>query len=125
MTVLAVGVGSRKEEKAKRPIASKGILLRCYMRLRPRSQELCVYLGIKRLRHGKPISWNFGIKPFYPKIGGHVFTPKFGRKSAGTHRLPRLCQSRSRLSKNWYLSVDCDIGIGSLRMTSADNNDEI
>jgi hypothetical protein len=22
---------------------------------------------------------NFGIKLFYPKIGGHVFAPKFGR----------------------------------------------
>ena len=48
MTASAIGVGSRKEEKAKRPSASKGILLRCYMRLKPGSQELCVYLGIKR-----------------------------------------------------------------------------
>ena len=56
MTASAVGVGSRKEEKAKRLSASKGILLRCYMRLRPRSQELCVYLGIERLQHDKPIS---------------------------------------------------------------------
>ena len=56
MTASAVGVGSRKEEKAKRPGASKEILLRCYMRLRPGSQELCVYLGIEQLRCGKPIS---------------------------------------------------------------------
>ena len=70
MTTSAVGVGSRKEEKAKKPSALKEILLRCYMRLMPGSQELRVYLGIERLSHGKPISWNFGIKPFYPKIVG-------------------------------------------------------
>ena len=56
MTASAIGVGSRKEEKAKRPSASEEILLRCYMRLRSGSQELCVYLGIERLRRGKPIS---------------------------------------------------------------------
>ena len=33
----AVGVVSRKEEKAKRPSASKEVVLRCYMRLRPGS----------------------------------------------------------------------------------------
>ena len=56
MTASAVGVGSRKEEKAKRPSASEEVLLRCYMRLRSGSQELCVYLGIERLQHDKPIS---------------------------------------------------------------------
>ena len=56
MTASVVGVGSRKEEKAKRPSASKEILLGCYIRLRPGSQELCVYLGIERLWRGKPIS---------------------------------------------------------------------
>ena len=80
MTASAVGVGSRKEEKAKRPSASKEILLRCYMRLRPGSQELSIYLGIEWLRRSKPISWNFRIKPFYLKIGGHVFTPKFRKR---------------------------------------------
>ena len=121
MTVSAICVGSRKEEKAKRPSASKEILLRYYMRLRLGSQELCVYLGIERLRRDKPISWNFGIKPFYPKIRGHVFTPNFGRKNAGTRRLPRLCQSRRiDVSRFKY-----DSGIGSLGMTSANSDDEL
>ena len=52
----AVGVVSRKEEKAKRPSASKEALLGCCIRLRPGSQELCVYFGIERLRRDKPIS---------------------------------------------------------------------
>ena len=121
MTASTVGIGSRKEEKAKRPSASKEILLRCYVKLRPGSQELCVYLGIERLRHGRPISWNFGIKPFYPKIGGHVLTPKFRRKNVGSHRLPRLCQSRRvDVSRFRYNS-----GIGYISVTSTDNNDEL
>ena len=50
-----------------------------------------------------------------------MFTPKFGRKNAGTRRLPRLCQSRRiDVSRFKY-----DSGIGSLGMTSANSDDEI
>ena len=38
----------------------------------------------KRLQHGEQVNRNFGIKSFYPKIGGHAFTPKFGKKNAET-----------------------------------------
>ena len=81
MTASAVEVGSRKEEKAKGLSGSEEILLGCYVRLGPESQELRVYLGIERLWRGKPRNWNFGIKLFYPKIRGHVFTPKFRRRA--------------------------------------------
>ena len=81
MTASAVKVGLRKKEKANRPSGLQKILLGCYIKLGPKSQESCVYLGIVQLRHGKPMNWNFGIKSFYPKIGGHVFTPKFGRRA--------------------------------------------
>jgi hypothetical protein len=37
----------------------------------------------KQLQHGEKVNRNFGIKSFYPKIGGHVFTPEFGRKKVG------------------------------------------
>ena len=79
MTASTVEVGSRKE-KANRPSRLEKILLGCYIKLRPGSQESCVYLGIEQLRRGKPMDCNFGIKSFYPKIGGHVFTPKFVRR---------------------------------------------
>ena len=50
-----------------------------------------------------------------------MFTPKFGRKNAGTRRLPRLCQSRRiDVSRFRY-----DSRIGSLGMTSAKNDDEL
>ena len=81
MTASAVKVGSRKKEKANRPSELEEILLGCYIKLGPESQESCIYLKIERLRHGKPMNWNFGIKLFYPKIGGHMFTPKFGRRT--------------------------------------------
>jgi len=80
MTVLAVKVGLRKKEKANRPSGLQKILLGCYIKLGPGNQESCVYLGIEQLWYGEPMNWNFGIKLFYPKIGGHVFTPKFGRR---------------------------------------------
>ena len=47
-----------------------------------------------------------------------MFTPKFGRKNAGTRRLPRLCQSKR-------IDVSHDSGIGSLGMTSVDSDDEL
>ena len=81
MTMSAVKVGSTKKEKVNRLSELEKILLGCYIKLRPESQESCVYLEIKQLRRGKPMNQNFGIKSFYPKIGGHVFTPKFGRRA--------------------------------------------
>jgi len=63
------------------PSGLQKILLGCYIELGPESQESCVYLRIVQLWHGKPMNWNFGIKSFYPKIGGHVLTPKFRRRA--------------------------------------------
>ena len=56
MMASAVKVGLRKKEKANRPSELQKILLGCYIKLRPRSQESCVYLGIVQLRHGKPMN---------------------------------------------------------------------
>ena len=55
MMASAVEVGSRKE-KAKGLSKSEKMLLGCYVRLRPGSQELCVYLGIEQLRRCKPMN---------------------------------------------------------------------
>ena len=46
-----------------------------------------------------------------------VYT-KIWEKSVGTHRLPRLCQSKR-------IDVSHDSGIGSLGMTSVDSDDEL
>ena len=53
MMASAVKVGSRKKEKVNRLSGLEEILLVCYIKLGPGSQESCVYLGIGRLRHGK------------------------------------------------------------------------
>ena len=85
MAASAVKICSRKKGKANGPSELKKILLGYYyIRLKPGSQESRVYLETKRLRRGKQINRNFGIKSFYPKIDGHVFTPKFGKRNAGT-----------------------------------------
>ena len=125
MTASAVGVGSRKEEKAKRPSESEEILLGCCIRLGPGSQELCVHLRIERLRHGKPINWNFGIKSFYPKIGGHVFTPKFGRRTRELAGFQDCANQGIDCMRIDISRFRCDTRIGSLWMTSADNDDEL
>ena len=62
MAVSSVEICSRKKGKANRPSESKKILLGHYIRLGPGSQESRIYLGAKRLRHGKQINRNFGIK---------------------------------------------------------------
>ena len=53
------------------------------MLYRTRARELGVarISRMVQLRRGKLVNRNFGIKSFYPKIGGHVFTPKFGRRT--------------------------------------------
>ena len=116
---------SRKKGKTNRLSESEKILLGYYIRLRPGSQESRVYLGTKRLRRGKQINRNFGIKSFYPKIGGHVFTQKFGKKDAGTRKLLRLCHQGIdciRIDISWFR---CGTRISSLWMTSADNDNEL
>ena len=84
MAASAVKICLKKKGKARGPSKLEKILLGYYIRLGLRSQESHVYLETKRLRHGKQINRNFGIKSFYPKIGGHVLTPKFGKRNAGT-----------------------------------------
>ena len=84
MAASAVKICSRKKGKANGPNELEKILLEYYIRLGSRSQESRVYLRTKWLRRGKKINRNFGIKSFYPKIGGHVLTPKFGKRNAGT-----------------------------------------
>ena len=36
---------------------------------------------VERTVHATILRSNFGIKSFYPKIGGHVLTPKFGLRT--------------------------------------------
>ena len=80
----AVKICSRKKVKANRLSKLENMLLGYYIRLGLESQESRVYLRIKRLWRGKQINRNFGIKSFLYQNWGHVFTPKFGEKNAGT-----------------------------------------
>ena len=81
MAVSAVRICLRKKGKANGPSELEKILLGYYIKLGPGSQELCVYLEIERLRRGKLISWNFRIKPFYPKIGGMCLHQNLERRT--------------------------------------------
>ena len=69
---------------------------------------------IEQLQRGKPINWNSGIKPFYPKIGGHVFTPKFGRRTWELIDF-QVCANQGigcmRIDISWF---GCDTRISSL-----------
>ena len=114
MTASVVEVGLGKREKAKRLSESEEILLGCYIKLRPGSQESCVYLGIKQLRHGKPMNWNFGIKSFHPKIGGHVFTPKFGRRAQELAGFQDYANQGVDCVRIDICRFRCDTGIGSV-----------
>ena len=80
MTASVVKVGLRKKEKANRPSGLQKILLGCYIKLGPESQESYVHLGIIQLWHGKPMNWNFGIKSFYPKIRGICLHQNLGEE---------------------------------------------
>ena len=62
MVASAVRICSRKKGKANGLSELEKILLGYYIKLRLGSQESCVYLRIKRLRCGKRINRNLGIK---------------------------------------------------------------
>ena len=81
MAASAVKICLRKKRKANGPSELEKILLGYYIRLGPGSQESHVYLRTKRLRPGKHINRNFGIKSFYPKIGGMCLHQNLGRRT--------------------------------------------
>jgi len=105
MTASTVKVGSRKKEKANRLSGLEKILLGCYIKLGPKSQESCVYLGIKWLRCGKRINRNFGIKSLLSQNWGACVYTKIWEKDAGTRRLLRVCQSRNQFHEDRYQPV--------------------
>ena len=81
MAASVVKICSRKKGKANGLSKLEKILLGYYIKLGPGSQESSVYLITKRLRHGKQINRNFRIKLFLSQNWGHVFTPKFRRRT--------------------------------------------
>ena len=46
------------------------------------------------MTHAMVIRSNFGIKSFYPKIGGHVLTPKFGSRRKDLE--VEICQGKAK-----------------------------
>ena len=102
MAASTIKICSRKKWKANGPSELEKILLGYYIRLGPRNQGSHIYLGIKRLRRGKQVNRNFGIKSFLSQNWGACVYTKIWEKNAGTQRLPRLCQSRNRLHEDRY-----------------------
>ena len=98
MAALVVRIYSRKKEKANRPSELKKIPLGYYIRLGPRSQESHIYLETKQLRRGKQINRNFGIKSFYPKIGGACVYTKIWEEERGNSKLPRFVSIKKSIA---------------------------
>ena len=68
---------------------------------------------------------NFGIKSFLSQNCGACVYTKIWKEERGNSKLPRLCQSRNQLHKDRYQLIQMRTGIGSLRMTSTDNDNEL
>ena len=112
MTASAIKVGLRKTEKVKKGRVSQK---RYYWDvIQGSGQEVRGYEYIERLRHGKPINWNFGIKSFYPKIRGHVFTPKFRRRVRELAGFQDCADQGVDCVKIDICRFGCDTGISSL-----------
>ena len=90
MAASAVRICSRKKGKANRPSKLEEILLGYHIRLGPGSQESCVYLGIERLRRGKQINKNFGIKSFLSQNWGACVYTKIWEEEHENSKLPGL-----------------------------------
>ena len=95
MSASDVKICSRRRGKANRSSELEEVLLGYYIKLRPRSQESCLYLGIEQLQHGKRINRNFGIKSLLSQNWRARVYTKIWEKNAGIRRLPRLFQSRN------------------------------
>ena len=101
MVALVIKICSRKKGKANGPNKLEKILLGYYIRLGLGSSESCIYLGIKRLRRGKQINRNFGIKSFLSQNWGACVYTKMWEEHENS-KLPKLCRSRNRLHEDRY-----------------------
>ena len=90
MMASAIMICSRKKGKANGPSELEKILLGYYIRLRLRSQESRVYLGIKWLRRDKQINGNFGIKSFLSQNWGACVYTKIWGEERGNSKLSGL-----------------------------------
>ena len=102
MTASDIKICSRNRKKTNRPSELEEVLLGYYIKLGPGSQGSCVYLITERLRHGKWINRNFGIKSLLSQNWGACVYTKIWGKNVVIQKLPRLCQSRNRLHKDLY-----------------------
>ena len=84
MMALAIEIGLRKKGKANRPSEFRNDTIGILFKNRTKKSGVTRMSRNKRLRHGEQVNRNFGIKPFLSQNWGHVFTPKFGKKNAGT-----------------------------------------
>ena len=91
MTKSDIEICSRKRGKANMPSELEEVLLGYYIKLGPRSQESCVYLGIERLRRDKQINRNFGIKSLLSQNWGACVYTKIWEEERGNSKIPRLC----------------------------------
>ena len=74
----------KKKGEVNRPGGLKMILLGCYIEFSLESQESCVCFRNRWLQRGEHMNEILEQNHFYPKIGGHVFTPKFWKESVRT-----------------------------------------
>ena len=81
MTALAVGSWLKKEGESKQAVWIAKDTVGMLYRTQTGESGVARIFRMVQLRRGKPVNQNFGIKSFYPKIGGHVFTPKFRRRA--------------------------------------------
>ena len=102
MAALAVKIYLRKKGKANKPSELEKILFGYYIKLGPESQESRVYLGTKRLWHGKQINRNFGIKSFLSQNWGACVYTKIWEEERRNSKLPKLYRSRNRLHEDRY-----------------------
>ena len=101
MTASDVKICLWKKGKENKPSELEEILLGYYIKLGPRSQESCIYLGIEQLWRDKRINRNFGIKSFLSQNWGACVYTKIWEEH-GNSKLPELCRSTNRLHKDRY-----------------------
>ena len=72
------------------PSELEEVLLGRYIKLGPGSQDSRVYLGAKRLRRGKQINRNFGIKSLLSQNWGAYVYTKIWREERGNSKASKI-----------------------------------
>ena len=115
----------KKEGKSKQAKQAENDIVRVLYRIWPERSEAMRLFWNKHLQHSEQMNKNFGIKLFLSQNWGACVYTKIWEGERGTESFQDCVNQGIDCMRINISLFRCDTRIGSLRMTSADNDNKL